>query len=267
MKKISSVLLLSLWSMTSFAAFDAGEYYEKKCTSCHTIGGGDDVGPDLKGVNERRQEAWLIKFIKNSEAVIASGDPVANEMFGKFKNKKMPAQEISDDEIKELLALIKTGKAGGAANYTPVTNPNPFEIQKGRELFTGVSKFENGGPSCVSCHSSGHEDGIFGGGTLGPNLVHSYPNYMDKGLNKVIGKISFPTMIEVYAKAKITDQENYYLRSYLFDENKKRDPETEAKHGSGAKKFALFGVSGTFVALLGIDFVWRRRRKKTRRPY
>ncbi len=35
------------------------------------------MGPDLKGVNDRRKRDWLVKFIHGSSIVIKSGDPTA----------------------------------------------------------------------------------------------------------------------------------------------------------------------------------------------
>ena len=38
----------------------AGEQaFKTKCAACHTIGGGKLVGPDLKEVTTRRDDAWL----------------------------------------------------------------------------------------------------------------------------------------------------------------------------------------------------------------
>jgi len=44
----------------------------------------DQVGPDLKGVNERRKPDWLLKFIHASSNVI---NPVstATSLFAEFK--------------------------------------------------------------------------------------------------------------------------------------------------------------------------------------
>ncbi|MBM3435704.1 MAG: cytochrome c, partial [Bacteroidetes bacterium] len=47
------------------------------CTACHTIGKGKLIGPDLKGVNDRHNEAWLLSFIRSSQTMIKNGDPVA----------------------------------------------------------------------------------------------------------------------------------------------------------------------------------------------
>jgi len=37
----------------------AGLLFGQKCTSCHTIGEGNKIGPDLLGVDQRRELPWL----------------------------------------------------------------------------------------------------------------------------------------------------------------------------------------------------------------
>lgn len=257
-----SIGLISLTLVASSAwGFDSADYFERKCASCHSIGGGDDVGPDLKGVTEKRPEAWIINFIKDSQAVIQSGDPVANELFAKFKNKKMPAQELSDDELKEMYAFLKAGKASGDTAYRPAIQPNPFEIQQGKMIFNGEIKLQGGGPSCISCHAGG-DIGFLGGGSLGPDLIMSYPNYGDKALNKVLSKIAFPTMAEVYNGKKLTEQENYYIRAYFANATKVQKQSLDQ-----TKKFSLIGVFGAAIFLTLLDITFRKRRKNTRRPY
>ena len=68
------------------------------CAACHTIGGGKLIGPDLKGVNERHDEEWLIKFIQNSQEVIASGDETAVKLFEEYNKVTMPPNNLSDDQ-------------------------------------------------------------------------------------------------------------------------------------------------------------------------
>lgn len=265
MKKL--LILLSALAINSAFAFDAAVYYEKKCSSCHTIGGGDDVAPDLKGIHERRSEEWLIKFVKNSEEVIKSGDPIANELFAKFRNKKMPAQEISDQEVKYILDFIKSGNAGGPVSYRPATEGNPYDYEMGKNLYLGKVKFENGGPACISCHGAGTDVTTLGGGSLGPDLViKSYPDYLDKGLNKVLSKISFPSMAEVYANKALSENENYYLRVFFMKENAKYT-EHASHNGDSSNKFVLLGLALASVLLLLMDFSWRNRRKKSKKPY
>lgn len=255
---LSSALCLVLFSSSVFA-FDAGQYYEMKCTSCHTIGGGDDVGPDLKGVNSRRDEKWLIKFIQESQTMINDGDPDAVQLFEKYKRKKMPDQELSDVEVQTLLAFIKTGKATGSGQtFKSALKASAYEIEQGRLLFSGQKALEKGGASCISCHSAGNA-GMLGGGKLGPDLTLAYSNYNDKGLSKVLTRVSFPSMAEIYKKKPLSKDEVYFIKSYLYT----LDKEGKVEAGS-TKKFAFMGFIGFLLVLGGFDLLWRQRRHTKR---
>ncbi len=90
-----------------------GALFKQKCTSCHAIDR-QVVGPALKGVTSKHDEAWLIKWVKNSQALIASGDPAAVKVFNEFNKTVMtPFPELSDDDVKNILAYVETG--GGEA--------------------------------------------------------------------------------------------------------------------------------------------------------
>jgi len=39
---------------------EAAATFNGRCTACHTYGKGIKVGPDLKGVNQRRKREWLL---------------------------------------------------------------------------------------------------------------------------------------------------------------------------------------------------------------
>lgn len=257
---LMSVFLITL-PLASASAFDPATAFDSKCASCHTIGGGDDVGPDLKDVSKRRDKKWLIRFIKESQSMVKEGDPIAVELFNKYRKKKMPDQEFSDDEIEQLLTFIDSGKAGApAGKVKSALDSTPEDIELGRQYFLGEKRFANGGPSCLSCHSAG-TSGFFGGGKLGPDLTHAYSNYNDKGVSKVLTKISFPSMIEVYKNASLTEDEVYQLKAFLFAEDRKNEEDK-----GFTKKFVFLGIIG-FLLMLGLfDLIWRSRRKKTRRP-
>lgn len=80
-------------------------FQEKACMSCHTIGGGKLVGPDLKGVTERRKEDWLRKWLKNPDAMLQT-DPIAKEMLKQYL-VPMPNQGLTDADIDALIAHFK----------------------------------------------------------------------------------------------------------------------------------------------------------------
>jgi len=82
--------------------------FKKLCAPCHTIGVGDRVGPDLRGAAERRQQAWLTRFIKTPEKVLAEKDPVALSLAEKFPGVRMPDLGLSEIDAGDLISYIKT---------------------------------------------------------------------------------------------------------------------------------------------------------------
>lgn len=244
-------------------AFDPATVFEKKCSSCHSVGGGDDVGPDLKDITKRRDKAWLVKFIRSSQDVINSGDALGKELFAKFKNKKMPDQELSDQEIDQMLAFIESGAASlGATKIKSALDAKPNEIERGRMLFEGSMRLQAGGPVCLSCHAAGGA-GILGGGGLALDLSHAYARYGDKGLSKVLNNIAFPIMTEVYKGKDLTADESYWIKSYLYMVDKTA---SEVEQEGNVKKFIFLGFIGLAMSLGIIDLAWKKRRIKTRRP-
>ena len=55
-------------------------------------------------------------------------------------------------------------RGGGCGRSAPAVQGN---AETGKDLFTGVVRFQNGGPPCMACHSTGGI-GALGGGSLGP---------------------------------------------------------------------------------------------------
>jgi mono/diheme cytochrome c family protein len=118
LRRYLSGLFLIFLLVASFSSFGQTAEDEKnfgQCKACHTIGGGKLVGPDLKGVTERRDEAWLIKFVQNSQALIQSGDETAIKVFEENSKIPMPSHSLTDDQVKGILKYIAAGGkvAGG----------------------------------------------------------------------------------------------------------------------------------------------------------
>ena len=79
--------------------------FESKCLACHSIGGGDKLGPDLYGVTKRHDQAWLARWLKSPEQMLQT-DAKAKAMLEKWK-VPMPNQGLSDEEVKQYLAYFK----------------------------------------------------------------------------------------------------------------------------------------------------------------
>jgi protein SCO1 len=87
---------------------DPAEYlFRSRCTSCHTIGNGDGVGPDLAGVTTRRERGWLARYLVEPDRVLAEGDPIATALHAKYQNIPMPNLKLSQDDVAALLAYLE----------------------------------------------------------------------------------------------------------------------------------------------------------------
>ena len=103
--------------------------FDSKCASCHTVGGGDRIGPDLAGVTERRDPAWLKRYLKEPEKVLAEGDPIAKTLFEKYKKVNMPNLNLGTDDVATMVAYLTTQSeaitAKAKAEKSAVTDNNP----------------------------------------------------------------------------------------------------------------------------------------------
>ena len=116
-------LLAMLFPIYMFGQDAAGDpvkgkdLFKANCAACHKLDG-KLVGPPLGGVTEKRSAEWLHKWIKNSQALIASGDKDAIAIFEEYNKVPMAAYEtlLSDEDINSVLAYVADpAKAEAAA--------------------------------------------------------------------------------------------------------------------------------------------------------
>ena len=96
---------------------DAGkaEYlFRSSCSSCHTIGQGDGIGPDLAGLTARRDRAWVTRYVLEPDKMLADGDRTATALFAKYKNVRMPNLQLDAEDVAALLSLIEKKTATAA---------------------------------------------------------------------------------------------------------------------------------------------------------
>ncbi|GHE23774.1 cytochrome c [Sphingobacterium griseoflavum] len=88
--------------------------FKSKCTTCHSVTK-KVVGPALAGMTQRHDEEWLVKWIRNSQAMVAAGDPTAVKLFEENNNLVMTAfTDLSDDQIKNIIAYVEDEEAKAA---------------------------------------------------------------------------------------------------------------------------------------------------------
>ncbi|MBP1807041.1 SCO family protein [Rubellimicrobium aerolatum] len=77
-----------------------------RCASCHTIGQGVRLAPDLASVTLRRDPGWLRRFLLAPDAMLAAGDPVAVDLDADFPGIRMPNIGLEADEADALVAYL-----------------------------------------------------------------------------------------------------------------------------------------------------------------
>jgi cytochrome c2 len=111
------------YSPKEIAVQKGHELFKHNCAVCHSMSTSYLVGPGLQGVIKRvpnPSDEWLLKYIKNNEAVLKSGDAYANKLLSDNGNKSMTVFEgiLSDDQIKDIIAFL-------ANPPIEVTEPTP----------------------------------------------------------------------------------------------------------------------------------------------
>lgn len=81
--------------------------FVKACATCHGIGEGDRIGPDLSGLMARREEDWVRRFMRSPDVMLARGDPIAVALDERFPQARMPNLGLSDPDIDDLLSYIE----------------------------------------------------------------------------------------------------------------------------------------------------------------
>jgi mono/diheme cytochrome c family protein len=118
---ILALSLIVIFQRSSQAQPDGEALFKANCTACHLVSEDVVVGPGLKNVHTKYKEDWLIKWIKNSSALIKAGDPAAVKIYEQFNKVAMPAFNLSDDEVKAMIAYIKTESEKAPAAPAPGT--------------------------------------------------------------------------------------------------------------------------------------------------
>ena len=96
-----------------------GEYlFRTRCTSCHTVGGGDAVGPDLLGVVDKRDRGWLARWLKVPDQMLAEKDPIAMALYARYKELPMPNLKLNDVDAQALIDYLQA-ESRRAADIKP----------------------------------------------------------------------------------------------------------------------------------------------------
>jgi mono/diheme cytochrome c family protein len=237
------------------------QLYALKCGICHTIGKGKLVGPDLLNVHDRHSDEWLLKFVRSSQKMVQSGDSAAVALFKENNNMIMPDPMIPDEDILSILAFIAdssaSGVSGGAGFASILTEATPENATHGHRLFVGRVRFENGGPSCISCHNINRDSALFET-NYAKGVMGSFENLGEAGVMAILNSPPFPVMAAAFKGHDLTDSEVHDLLVYL------RDAKTQSANvemSSLYSNFLVYGAAGGLLLFVLYSLLWYNRRE------
>ncbi len=239
------LMLLGLATAQSGAAL-----YGNNCAACHGASGEGVPGvfPPLKGNPNVEDPAYVAKVIREGKS-----GPL--EVNGQTYNGAMPPfPQLSDAEVEALARYIAAG-----LSEAPAPKPAPKAAKpkgdpvRGRALFLGEQRFQNGGSPCVACHTA-KSVGALGGGALGPDLSDVAQRF-GSALPGVIKQPGFKVMRVIYRDKPLTDQEAQDVAAFLAEGGSGPSVAT-----AGSRLLGL-GFLGFLVLFLGMFPFWPRQRE------
>jgi mono/diheme cytochrome c family protein len=198
--------------------------FARKCSSCHTIGRGKLVGPDLKGVTARREREWIQRFIRSSRTLILAGDPTASRLFAEFERQRMPDHDFSAEQLDALIDYLATATADRAPSLArTLDRATPDEVRLGFDLFVGRTRLADGAAPCSTCHGVRHPWARWPvtAATFAPELTSAYAKYGGHALAATTRRACAPNGPHPQ-ESRVTPEESFALSAFLRDASLRR---------------------------------------------
>lgn len=80
--------------------------FRKRCAACHTIHGDDKVGPDLAGVTERRNYAWIRGMILTPDSMTAN-DADARDLKAEFTVQMVTPRYFENPHARAIVEFLR----------------------------------------------------------------------------------------------------------------------------------------------------------------
>ncbi|MFJ4197741.1 SCO family protein [Pseudomonas sp. NPDC089534] len=90
------------------------ELFRTRCASCHSLGpldgqgiGMRSIGPDLIGVTRQRDAAWLNRWIREPDRMLAEKDPIAVQLFERYERIPMPNLRLDEASAQSVIEFLR----------------------------------------------------------------------------------------------------------------------------------------------------------------
>ena len=124
-KVLAWLLSYSLAGIKPVAAAGASDYKEAgqlaklskgedifrfRCSTCHSLGKEDGLGPGLLGVTRTRGRKWLTRWIQNPDRLLKAKDPVATKLYNRYNKIPMPNLKLDKAEVEAVINFMDSVK-------------------------------------------------------------------------------------------------------------------------------------------------------------
>ena len=209
------------------------------CAACHSVGGGDVVGPDLAKVSK-----WPRADIEKAVTRMQENTgPLTAEQIGALVDLLQAA------EAQQRIATAGNPPPGPAAVEIP-PEQKAASAATGRRLFFGEQPLANRGVPCAACHAAAGR-----GGNMAANLSFVHARRPGAALLSTAQQPVFPLMKAAYAAHPVTLQEAYHLVAFL------QQPLSPPERGDAVDRIAGGLV---LVVFAGVAVLFRARRAGVR---
>lgn len=119
------------------------EIFLTDCVACHTLGRGDQRGPDLAGVTDRRPRDWLRRWLADPAATAAE-TPYGAQIVAEW-GVLMPNSYLDATEIEAVIDYMAAQSAAGPLQPSAPVELSTPDFERMRQRYFGL---------CAGCHGT-----------------------------------------------------------------------------------------------------------------
>jgi len=187
------------------------EIFDRSCATCHTVGQGDRIGPDLAGISDKRDHDWLVRWIDDPIGM-AKTDPLGQQILAEWKGIPMSDSLLDPPQIEDVLAYVDWASAAG--NSTP---PEEAAMVLDETQFAQAKQiyFDR----CAGCH------GTLRAGATGPNIQPERTNVIGTTAIKAILNNGLPGGMPPWGRMGILSQDEIAMMASYVQETPPTPPQ------------------------------------------
>lgn len=160
------------------------------------------------------------------------------------------------------IASAQTSKDSASTNAAISKSETPSGIgdwKNGEQLFIGLKRFQNNGPTCNSCHNVNMKN-IITGGALAKDLTQAVSRLTETGVKGIIEGMPFPQMKQSFEGKELTASEVTDLTAFLVYSN---DLAMKSLPTNTIGSSMIYGgVGGVVLLLVLFSIFWIRRKQR-----